>query len=230
MNQMLDRLQASAERQRRFVADASHELRTPLAATRADLEVALAHPDEGRWTDSAQALLQENQRMEQLVADLLYVARADGEVARAPMLPVDLHEVVLAEVGRLPELGRDVVHTGRVSEAVVLGHRDDLARVVRNLLDNAVRYASSRVEVSLASMDGEVVLSIDDDGPGIAAQHRETVFERFGRVDDSRSRQAGGSGLGLAIAKDIVLRHQGCVSVSESEWGGALFSVRLPAD
>ncbi|MEU8300485.1 ATP-binding protein [Micromonospora sp. NPDC048909] len=228
MNMMLDRLDAAAERQRRFVADASHELQTPLAAARTDLEVALAHPDRTDWNDTAADLLAANGRMERLVRDLLFLARADAGAPRPAARPVDLDDIVLAEAGRIRGGGRLRVDTGAVSAAAVDGRRDDLTRAVRNLFDNAERYASSLISVELSSDDHRVTLVVQDDGPGIPPADRQRVFERFARLDDDRSHRTGGTGLGLAIATEIVEAHGGSMIADESS-GGARFVVRLPA-
>ncbi len=108
-----------------------------------------------------------------------------------------------------------------VEEAIVLGDARQLDRLVRNLVDNAVRYAVDEVAVRIEVRPGEVVLSVDDDGPGIPEADRERVFERFTRLDESRSRDAGGIGLGLAIAREIAVRHGGTLTIGESPTGGA---------
>lgn len=230
MNAMLGRLETAVERQQRFVADASHELQSPLAAARTDLEVALAHPDAAPWTDVARDLLEENRRMERLVADLLFVARADeAGVPAAPAVPIDLGDLVLEETARVFASNRVAVDTGGVNGAVVNGRRDELSRVVRNLLDNAARHASSGVTVELLTAADTVTLVVEDDGPGVAVEDRERIFERFARVDDARSQDTGGTGLGLAIVREIVGRHAGRVAVEDGP-SGARFVVRLPAD
>jgi len=232
MNAMLGRLETSVERQRRFVADASHELQSPLAAARTDLEVALAHPGGAEWTDVARDLLEENGRMERLVADLLFVARADEAGLRlAAPAPIDLHEVVVEEAARVFGSSRVAVDTSAVTGAVVLGRRDDLARAVRNLLDNAARHAASMVTVELRATDDTVTLVVEDDGPGVAPGDRERIFERFTRLDDARTRgpSPGGTGLGLAIVREIVVAHAGRVAVEDGTTG-ARFVVTLPAD
>src|SRR5207253_1798909 len=116
------------------------------------------------------------------------------EAPRPPKLPVDLHEVVLGEVTRISTPNRIHIDTSRVTGAFAQGRRDDLARVVRNLLDNAERYACSVVEVALHTLDGTVTLTVDDDGLGIPPHDRSRIFERFSRLEDSRSRSAGGTG------------------------------------
>ena len=223
MNEMLGRIESGVERQRRFVGDASHELQTPLASLRADLEVAVAHPTVTDWNTTGADLLATSASMERLVRDLLYLARSD-EGAPAPATPVDLDVVVLEEVAALRVRGRVTVDSGGVSGAAVLGRRDDLARVVRNLLDNADRYAATRVRVSLGVEDDHVVLTVGDDGPGIPPSERGRVFERFTRLDDARARVTGGSGLGLAIAFEVVEAHGGTIEAVD----GAVV-VRLPA-
>jgi len=234
MNTMLDRIEGGAQRQRRFVADASHELQTPLASARTDLEVALAHPDRTDWRDTAGQLLGENRRMERLVRDLLFLARADSTAersaaARPAPAPVDLDDIVLSEALRLRGEGRSRVDTSRVSAAAVQGRRDELARAVRNLLDNADRYASSEVRLELTSDDHQVTLVVADDGQGIPTAERHRVFERFGRLDDARSRDSGGTGLGLAIVKEIIEAHGGTIGVDGDGQPGARFVIHLPA-
>jgi signal transduction histidine kinase len=236
MNGLLDRLETAVATQRRFVADASHELQSPLASARTDLEVALAHPGVTDWAVTGADLLEENRRMERLVQDLLYLARADEGARRPPPTPVDLDDVVLAEAARLRGYRRIQVDTSRVGPAAVLGRREELTRAVRNLLDNAERYAASTVWVELSEEDegGWATLVVSDDGPGIPPEHREVVFTRFTRLDEARDRAGGGAGLGLAIVREIVTAHAGTVVVAghdgaQAQNAGARLVVRLPA-
>jgi len=240
MNAMLDRLQRSAERQRRFVADASHELRSPLASSRAQLEVALSHPDPSTWEDTARDLLSENLRMERLVNDLLFLARnEDAPAGPARTAVLDLDDVVLAEAGRLRTRGRVQVDISKVSAGRVRGVGDHLTRVVRNLLENAERHAASTVRLELGAVlphgrGPQVQLVVSDDGPGVPPEHREHIFDRFIRLDDARSRPDGdcaaGTGLGLAICREIVTAHGGRIWADQARGGGARFVVQLPAD
>ena len=222
MNEMLQRLQEAAGRQRRFVADASHELRSPLASLRTQLEVGrdYAHRDDDGIDDQ----LAEVERMERLVGDLLLLAKTDERRLVVRSRPVDLRGVVLDEAERARAQGRVRLDTAAVTAATVNGDPEGLARVVRNLLENATRYARERVELTLAEHDGRVELSVADDGPGIPAEPRERVFERFARLDEGRARDAGGTGLGLAIVREVVQAHGGSVTVG----GGARFVVTLP--
>jgi len=226
MNRMLERLEASSDRQREFVSNASHELRSPIAAIRATVEVALRRPESTDWSELAARILDEDQRMEETVSDLLELARLDEDGTALPTTTVDLDEVVLEEAGRVDGA---TVHTGAVLAGRVQGSRAQLARVVRNLLANALRHADGAVDVALRVDDGTVELVVDDDGPGIPAADRERVFERFTRLDEGRARDAGGTGLGLAIVRAIVERHRGTVTIADRPDGGARFVVRLPA-
>ncbi len=229
MNAMLDRLQTFSERQRRFVADASHELQSPLASSRSELEIATAHPDDTDWMATAADLLDDNLRMERLVRDLLFLARTDAPSAVVVRGPVDLDDVIRQEVQRARPRARVPIDASRVSAAEVRGNADQLGRVIRNLLENAGRHARSQVAVELERGDGVARVVVADDGPGIAEPDRERVFERFTRLDSSRSRDTGGAGLGLAIAREIVEAHSGRIFVAGSE-AGARFVIELPSN
>jgi signal transduction histidine kinase len=226
MNEMLDRLEDAARRQRQFVSDASHELRSPVASIRTQLEVALRRPERPDWPVVADRVLAEDERLEQAVADLVELARLDEAGATPELSDVDLDEVVFEECSRAR---RVPVDTSRVSGGRVLGRRDALARVVRNLVDNACRHADSRVTIALSTDDETVELVIADDGPGIAPEDRARVFERFTRLDEGRARDAGGMGLGLAVVKSTVERYRGTVTIEDSDPHGARFVIRLPA-
>lgn len=227
MNAMLDRLATSVERQRRFVADASHELRSPLAAIRAQLEVDLEHPDRTDWQATEVAVLDETMRLQRLVEDLLNLAQADAHRASSRHELVDLDDLALREVRRLRTRGLIRVDARRVSGAQVHGDPDALTRVLRNLLENAERHASSIVEIGLHEDDTTVVLEVADDGPGIEPQLRHRIFERFTRADEARSRDAGGTGLGLAIAHETIAAHGGTIQLADGQ--RACFIVTLPS-
>jgi signal transduction histidine kinase len=227
MNLMLGRLESSRERQQQFVADASHELRSPLAGIRQTAEVVRAHPGALPEGELAEAVLEESARMQRLVDQLLLLTRADeGVVARADQ-DVDLDDLALAEARRVVRSGLDVDTTG-VGAGRVRGDVTALGQVVRNLVDNAARHASSVVSVGVRETGQLVELAVEDDGPGVPDDQRDRVFERFVRLDEARARDAGGSGLGLAIVREIVAAAGGDVGVSSSALGGARFVVRLP--
>jgi signal transduction histidine kinase len=229
MNAMLARLETSSHKQRQFVSDASHELRSPLASMRTNLEVALHNPERADWPAVARRVLAEDVRMEDTVSELLDLARLDeseGPLALDVLPEVDLDELVLDDT---VQQRRVPVDTSRVSAGRVHGRREQLQRVVRNLLDNAARHASTTVAVGLQSTDDVVELTIDDDGPGIPVEDREKVFERFTRLDDGRARDAGGLGLGLSMVRAITEQHGGTVVIGDAPLGGARLQVRLPA-
>lgn len=226
MNRMLARLEASQQAQRQFVSDASHELRSPLATIRQHAEVARAHPEVTDTRDLAEVVLDEGARLQDLVESLLLLTRVD-ERGRERDRAVDLDDLVFAEASR----PRATVHVdvSGVVPARVRGDDRLLGRVVRNLVDNAVRHAEQTVTVRLTTTDGTAVLTVDDDGHGVPEADRSRVFERFVRLDEGRARDAGGSGLGLAIVDAVVRAHAGTVAVSAAPGGGARFTVRLPA-
>ncbi|GAB2858315.1 HAMP domain-containing sensor histidine kinase [Streptomyces deserti] len=217
-NETLAALEASVERQRRFVADASHELRSPIASLRTQLEVAVAHPElldlEGAVEDTV--------RLQRLAADLLLLARLDAGERPAPEARVDL-----AALAREVAAGRTGVTVD--AEAVdVAGSRGQLGRLLANLLDNAQRHARSAVAVTVRRDGDCAVVGVADDGDGVPEADRERIFERFVRLDAARSRDDGGAGLGLAIARDVAVRHGGTLTAGEAPAGGALFELRLP--
>lgn len=242
-NETLTALEASVERQRRFVADASHELRSPIASLRTQLEVGSAHP---QLLDVPGAV-KDTVRLQRLAADLLLLARLDaGETPT--QRPVDLAELVREEVlgraaGRTPvtvDIEPTSARTGKAPgkspgdslgklTAEVTGSRGQLARLIGNLLDNAQRHARTEVTVSVRPRDGRIVLAVTDDGTGVPESERERIFERFVRLDEARSRDDGGAGLGLAIARDVAYRHGGTLTVGAAPTGGARFELRLPS-
>ena len=244
LNGMLDRLDAAAATQRRFLADAAHELRSPVAALRLQVDVAARLGEDGTRPEE---LLPDVERLARLVDDLLLLARVDsGHPPRA------------GESTRLPEVARRVLtryEGARVPVTLHVGKPDGpdgnevpgeveadtlvVERVLVNLLDNAVRHARSAVQVRLHTSDadasrgsgGDVLVEVLDDGEGVAAPDRARVFERFTRLDDARARDAGGSGLGLPIVAELVRSAGGSVSLHDRPDGGPglLARVTLPA-
>lgn len=230
LNRMLGRLEDAQTRQRRFVADASHELRSPVAAIRQHAEVAQAHPARTDVAHLTDVVLEEDARLQALVEDLLLLTRLDEGAGQRSTEQVDLDDLALAEAARLRAADGPDIDTRGVAAARVRGSRAQLERIVRNLGDNAVRHARSSVSIGLAASDGLVVLTVDDDGPGIDPRDRERAFERFVRLDEGRARDAGGAGLGLAIVREIVGAHGGEVALNDSPLGGLRAEVHLPAE
>lgn len=228
LNDMLGRLEDSQRAQRRFISDASHELKSPLAVLRQYAEVAAAHPDRVTPGELTETVLDEGQRLERLVQGMLVLARADEHALTITAVDVDLDDVLYAEAQRLRALGK--VETDAAAVRPVRVHADAalVRQAVRNLVDNAARHASARVVLASEVADRMAVVTVDDDGPGVSPDQRERVFERFVRLDDARSRDAGGSGLGLAIVREIAVRHGGSARLVESPLGGARAELRLP--
>lgn len=234
MNQMLDRIDLASRQQRQFVADASHELRTPLTRIRTELEVDARHPESADPSATNAALLQETLGLQQLLDDLLFLARSDEHQHSRAQVPLDLDDIVLSEAQSARDRSptdRDIqIDSSTVSGAHLSGDGAQLRRVVRNLLSNAVRHASTTVSVSLVERDGVAELTVTDDGSGVPEEARKRIFDRFGRADDARTRDEGGSGLGLSIVRDIVERHNGTVHYDETWPSGARFIVEFPME
>ncbi|MET7397041.1 HAMP domain-containing sensor histidine kinase [Dactylosporangium sp. NPDC005572] len=229
MNRMLERLERARDRERRFIADAAHELRSPIAAIRQQSEVTLRHPTAIPAATLAATAHVESLRMQALVEDLLLLAQADEGSLGLRRRTFDLAGLVTAEADRLRDAtGRLTVDTAGASSAWVDGDPATLRRLLRNLGDNAARHARRRVTFTLATESEWAVLRVDDDGPGVPADDRVRIFDRFVRLDDARDRETGGSGLGLAIVADIVTAHHGSVVIEDSPAGGARATVRLP--
>ncbi len=226
LNDLLGRRDAASERLRRFTGDAAHELRSPVAAIRAQAEVAVTYPD----PDLAEAILEdiaaEAQRLSALLDDLLVLARSDaGE--RLPVRPVDLAEMA-REAARRAERGAVAVRVTAAAPAVLHAAPSDVARVLDNLLTNAVRHARSVARVMVLSGTDGVRVLVDDDGDGVPVEHRGLVFDRFYRVQSDRHRGSGGTGLGLALVAETVRRYGGTIRVRQGPGGGARFELHWP--
>jgi signal transduction histidine kinase len=194
---------------------------------RSELEVDARDPGRADTAATRRSQLDEIAGLQSMIDDLLVLARSDAGAPGLSFLAVDLDDIVLEEVraARTPV----PIDATRVSAAQVMGSADDLRRVVRNLLDNAARHARTTVAVGLVETDGMAILTVDDDGTGIPADRRTDVFERFTRLDESRTGGRGRAGLGLAIVHEIVTRHGGTVAIEDSPLNGARLTVTLPS-
>lgn len=214
LNRMLERLHRATEQQRSFVADAAHELRSPIASIRTQLDVALAtSADATEWVGVAHDVRTDVDRVARLADDLLLLAKLDSG---APAVPVSLELSAMLDVEAPP--------------VWVTADPAALRRAVDNLISNARRHAHSAVDVGVEALDGKAVVTVDDDGPGIALDDRERVFDRWLRLDEGRARDDGGAGLGLPIARSIARSHGGDVTLSVSPTGGVRARLWLPAD
>lgn len=226
MNDMLSRLERGDKRQRQFAADASHELRSPLATVRVAGELLEKPVGDTRRSELAEAIVAESDRMDALIGDLLELSRIDEDDTTKSFTTVALSSVIAKVCD-----GRGRVNILSSPPIDVRGDQRQIARAVTNLVDNALRHADSQVQVSTAQSSaecGRVRIVVEDDGPGVAEEQREIIFERFSRLDGARDRSSGGSGLGLALVRAIAQRHAGSIVVDRSpELGGARFVLTL---
>jgi two-component system, OmpR family, sensor kinase len=238
-NELLERVDQSFERQRRFMSDASHELRTPAAILRGESEVALSRTERpaGEYRESLAVLHAEAQRLTQIVEDLFTLTRADA--GQYPLSPKEFYlDELVAEcthAARSLALAKQITLTCEVPEELpIRGDEALLRRMILNLLDNAIKYtpAGGRVAVSCARSGNEYALHVADSGPGIPADLHQRVFERFFRADKARTRSendGGGAGLGLSIARWIAEAHHGRLVLARSDSSGSTFTALLPA-
>lgn len=233
-NNTFSRLEASFDQLRRFTADASHEMRTPLTAIRAVGEVGLREPrTEHAYREIIGSMLEEADRLNRLVESLLTLARADAGHVRVNRDRIDLGALAAEVVEHLSVLAEDKRQSITVDSprpVFVLADRVLLRQAVLNLVDNAIRYGSvqGKVRVAVGAEPSQATLAVQDSGPGIPPEHVEKIFDRFYRIEKSRSRDAGGVGLGLSIARWAVQVHGGRIEVEPAESGGSVFRIVLP--
>lgn len=225
MNALLERLELAARRQRDFVADVSHDLQSPLTAQRVALELALTRPAAIDARRLRAEVLGATADMERLVDELLVIASIDADFKQQSS-HIDLDTLVLEEAARARTRGIVHVDTSGVSAAPAYANADDVRRVVRNLLDNAVAHARTRVQLTVEDLDEWAVLLVVDDGPGVPVEQRERIFDRFYRVQSARSRGSG-SGLGLSIARGLAERNGGRLELMDAVTGASM-RLRLP--
>jgi heavy metal sensor kinase len=233
-NTMLARLESSFARLRRFTADASHELRTPLTALRSVGEVALRDSkDVSVYREAIGSMLEETDRLTRLVESLLILTRADSGAEVLTVETVDVGALITEVAEYLRPLADERSQTLSVNASasvVAEVNRLTIRQAVVNLLDNAVKYTPVGGRINVAcrrSNDGAIVVEVADNGPGIPQEEQERIFERFYRVDKSRSREIGGVGLGLAIARWSVEANGGRVEVESLGEGGSVFRILL---
>ncbi len=221
LNDMLSRLGMAQQRQRGLISDTAHELRSPIASIRAQLEVALDHPDSQDWRQTAGDVLADTLRLSALAEDLLALARLDEADRPRPAQGVELSTLAADVVSRYPDAPVPVL-LAQAEPCQVTGDPDGLGRMLGNLIDNAARYARTQVAVSV-SLDGAAArLCVADDGPGIPAVDRERAFGRFTRLEAARSRDdddPGGAGLGLAIVRATARAHGGSAWLEDAAPG-----------
>ncbi len=233
LNQTFDRLESAFEQQARFTADASHELRTPLSVIMSQIELALSKPrSNAEYLAALETCQRASRRMRQLIDSLLLLARFDSGQPDLNCGPLDLSEVATESVELLRPLAdeKQIKLGSDMTPVPFVGDRERLGQVMMNLLSNAIRYNQDggRVDVRVERINGDAVVSVSDTGIGIPASDLPHIFERFFRVDRTRSRADGGSGLGLAICQSVVEAHGGQITARSEPQCGTTLEVRLP--
>jgi heavy metal sensor kinase len=236
LNEMLTRLDESFRQVRQFSADASHELQTPLTILKGEIEVALRS---GRTPEEYQGVLtsslEEIERISRLVEGLLLLARADSGVLRMDHKPVAVHELVAEVAAQMQKMADDQgvsLHLEKLTPVTLCGDREQLFRLLLNLMDNAIKYtpAGGRVTLSLRRDGSQAEISVTDTGIGLSEAEQAQIFTRFYRAAQARSQSGGGAGLGLCIAQSIAEAHGGKIQLHSSPGQGSTFTVVLPAE
>jgi len=234
LNRMLDRIEATVERERRFVDDASHELRTPLANLKSEIDLALMRSrTESDLMSALRSAGDETDRLVRLAEDLLVLARADGGRLPIRREPIDVaqvaHDTIESFAGRAVSLGVtiDLIGDPRIE---AMADPERLRQALGDLIDNALRFSSrgGRVTVGLSGDGDSVTITVADSGPGFPAGLLSSAFEPFSRADPARGRADGGAGLGLAIVRAVAQAHGGDVEARNDPAGGAIVALRLP--
>jgi signal transduction histidine kinase len=228
LNAMLDRLESSSRFQQEFVSNASHELRSPLATLLATVERAESDQSNANWSEVAGTIMREGRRLDTIIDGLFWLARHDENQIDVTSVDVDLDDLLFEESQRIRSISELNVDTSAVQPTRVVGDQAMLKRMIRNVVDNAARYAVSELRFG-SSYDGPyAVVTVSDDGDGVDVAESARFFERFVRADPARSRQSGGTGLGLSIVTDIVTRHGGSARFIEVAKGSTIeLRVRL---
>jgi len=222
VNAMLDRLEAASLFEQEFVSNASHELRSPLTTLLVTTERAQHDPERADWRQVGEVVLREGRRLETLIDDLAWLARHDEHRAAVQSADVDLDDLLYEESQRVCLLSTLDVDTTMIQPTRVTGDRAMMKRMIRNVVDNATRYATSELRFDSHYEGEEAVVTVADDGEGVDVAQSARLFDRFVRADRARSRHSGGTGLGLAIVSEIVVRHGGSVRFIAVETGSKI--------
>jgi signal transduction histidine kinase len=222
VNEMLARLESASRFQQEFVSNASHELRSPLTTLLATTERATTDPTNANWPEVADVVMREGRRLDGIIGDLFWLARHDENHIDVESVEVDFDDLLYEEASRVRSMSELSVDTSAVAPTRVLGDPTMFKRMIRNLVDNAMRYAQSELRFDSHYDRDDAVIVVSDDGEGIDVARSGRFFERFTRADSARSRQSGGTGLGLAIVTEIALRHGGSARFVEVESGSRI--------
>jgi len=235
-NGMLDEIEESLTRLKQFTSDASHEFRTPLTSIKTISEVALNHPDgysKEKYSETLSSILEETDHLENLIDDLLILTRMDNQKLIENFAEVDLSQLtlkVVKDLGVLAEEKSQEIVSDVDANLCVKGNSDLLLQSISNILHNSIKYSpdNGRISIRLGKKEEKVVLDIIDNGPGIPVEDHKKVFDRFYRLDKSRSNSINSLGLGLSIARKSIELHYGEISIMESRGQGSHFRIILP--
>jgi len=222
VNEMLARLESASRFQQEFVSNASHELRSPLTTLLATTERATTDPTNANWSEVADVVMREGRRLDGIIGDLFWLARHDENHLDVESVEVDFDDLLYEEASRVRSMSELTVDTSAVAPTRVLGDPTMFKRMIRNVVDNAMRYAQSELRFDSHYDSDDALIVVSDDGEGIDVADSARFFERFTRADSARSRQSGGTGLGLAIVTEIALRHGGSARFVEVESGSRI--------
>lgn len=229
VNAMLARLESASRFQQEFVSNASHELRSPLTTLLATTQRAAADPDHANWTGVADIVVREGRRLDALISRLFWLARSDEDHIEVNPVEVDLDDLLFDEASRVRAMTDFSVDTSMVQPTRVVGDETMLRHMVRNVVDNALRFAQRELTLSARYEADLAVVRVADDGEGVDLATSDRLFERFTRADSARSRDRGGTGLGLAIVAEIARRHGGTARFVATE-RGACVEMRVRRD
>lgn len=229
VNAMLERLESSSKFQQEFVSNASHELRSPLTTLLATVERAAGDPHHANWSEVADIIMREGRRLDLLIDDLFWLARHDENQIENVGVDVDLDDLLFEEAQRIRTVTELSADTSTVQPTRVIGDPAMLKRMIRNVVDNAARYAATELRLDSHYDGPEAVVTVADDGEGIVVASSARFFQRFARADSARSRRSGGTGLGLSIVTDIVTRHGGSARFVEVP-RGSMIELRVRRD
>jgi signal transduction histidine kinase len=222
VNAMLDRLETASLFEQEFVSNASHELRSPLTTLLVTTERAQRDPERADWQEVGEVVMREGRRLETLIDDLSWLARHDEHRTDIQCVDVDLDDLLYEESQRVLLLSSLEVDTAMIQPTRVKGDPAMMKRMIRNVVDNATRYARTELRFDAHYEGDEAVVMVADDGEGVDVTQSARLFDRFVRADRARSRQSGGTGLGLAIVSEIVVRHGGSVRFVNAESGSTI--------
>jgi len=229
LNAMLDRLESSSKFQQEFVSNASHELRSPLTTLLATVERAANDQSNTDWSEVSDTIMREGRRLDVIIDGLFWLARHDENQIEVEQVDVDLDDLLFEESQRVRSMSELNVDTAAVQPTRVVGDPAMLKRMIRNVVDNATRYATRELRFASAYDGSFAVVTVGDDGEGVDVSQSARLFERFVRSDPARSRTSGGTGLGLSIVTEIVTRHGGTARFVPVDLG-TLIELRIPTD